>query len=187
VASFGQGCEGEPLLGAPLLEEAVRAVRRRTARGTINLNTNASRPAALDRLLAAGLDSVRASLPSARPDLYRAYARPRGYGFADVVESLRRVRRRGRFLSINYFVFPGVTDDPEEWAAFRALLREVRPDLIQWRNLNLDPDRFWAAARPLSSGRRLGLPALFAAVRREFPAVRFGYYNPPVRGPRAYR
>jgi len=187
VASFGQGCEGEPLLEAPLLEEAVRGIRRRTARGTLNLNTNASRPGALERLLAAGLDSVRVSLTSARPELYHAYARPRGYRFAEVVEAMRAVRRRGRFLSLNYFVFPGVTDDAAEWRAFRSLLREVRPDLVQWRNLNLDPDWYWETARPFSSGRRLGVAGVLARVRREFPAVRFGYFNPPVRGPRAYR
>jgi pyruvate-formate lyase-activating enzyme len=186
VASFGQGCEGEPLLVAPLLEEAVRAIRRRTARGTLNLNSNASRPAALDRVLAAGLDSVRVSLNSARPALYHAYARPRGYAFEDVVESMRRVRARGRFLSLNYFVFPGVTDDAAEWAAFRALLRAVRPDLIQWRNLNLDPAWYWETARPFASGRLLGVDGVMDRVRREFPAIRFGYYNPPLRGSMAY-
>jgi MoaA/NifB/PqqE/SkfB family radical SAM enzyme len=186
VASFGQGCEGEPLLQAPLIEEAVRAIRARTARGTLNLNTNASRPEALVRLLDAGLDSVRVSLNSARPALYRAYARPRGYGFEDVVRSMREVRRRGKFLSLNYFVFPGATDDPAEWAAFRALLREVRPDLIQWRNLNLDPEWYWGIARPLQGGAPLGVARILARVRREFPRVRFGYYNPPLRGPRAY-
>lgn len=187
VVSFGQGCEGEPLLVAPLLAEAIRAIRRRTARGTVNLNTNASRPGTLDRLLAAGLDSVRVSLNSARPEVYRAYVRPRGFAFADVLESMRRVRARGRFLSLNYFVFPGVTDDPAEWAAFRALLRAVRPDLIQWRNLNLDPAWYWETVRPFARGRGLGIPAVLARVRREFPAVRHGYYNPPLRGPRGYR
>jgi wyosine [tRNA(Phe)-imidazoG37] synthetase (radical SAM superfamily) len=187
VASFGQGCEGEPLLQAPLLAEAVRAIRARTGRGTLNLNTNASRPAALARVLEAGLDSVRVSLNSARPELYRAYARPRGYGFEDVVEAMREVKRRGRFLSINYFVFPGVTDDPSEWAAFRRLLREVRPDLIQWRNLNLDPAWYWGLARPLRSGEPVGVATILARVRREFPRVRFGYYNPPLRGARGYR
>ncbi|HWR97349.1 MAG TPA: radical SAM protein, partial [Candidatus Methanoperedens sp.] len=187
VASFGQGCEGEPLLVAPLIEAAVRAIRARTARGTLNLNTNASRPAALGRILDAGLDSVRVSLNSARPELYRAYARPRGYDFETVIESMREVRRRGKFLSLNYFVFPGVTDDPAEWAAFRRLLREVRPDLIQWRNLNLDPAWYWETARPYSGGRPLGVAAILAKVRREFPRLRCGYYNPPLRGPRRYR
>jgi len=186
VASFGQGCEGEPLLVAPLIEAAVRAIRARTARGTLNMNTNASRPAALGHILDAGLDSVRVSLNSARPELYRAYARPQGFGFEDVVESMRAVRRRGKFLSINYFVFPGVTDDPAEWAAFRKLLREVRPDLVQWRNLNLDPDWYWQTAQPFAGGEPLGVAAILARVRREFPAIRFGYYNPPLRGSRAY-
>jgi pyruvate-formate lyase-activating enzyme len=186
VASFGQGCEGEPLLAAPLIEAAVRAIRARTPRGTLNMNTNASRPAALGGILDAGLDSVRISLNSARPELYGAYARPQGYGFEDVVESMRAVRRRGKFLSINYFVFPGVTDDPAEWAAFRRLLREVRPDLIQWRNLNLDPTWYWETARPFRGGAPLGVAAILARVRREFPAIRFGYFNPPLRGSLTY-
>lgn len=187
VASFGQGCEGEPLLAAGLVAGAVREIRRRTARGTLNLNTNASRPAALGRIIDAGLDSVRVSINSARPGLYHAYFRPRGYRFGDVAEAMLEVGRRGRFLSLNYFVFPGVTDDVAEWEALRGLLRKVRPRLIQWRNLNIDPDWYWDVARPHSSGRRLGLPALMARLRREFPAVRFGYYNPPLRGSRAYR
>lgn len=187
VASFGQGCEGEPLLVAPLIEAVVRAIRARTARGTLNMNTNASRPAALGRILDAGLDSVRVSLNSARPELYRAYARPRGYGFEDVVESMRAVRRRGKFLSLNYFVFPGVTDDPAEWAAFRNLLREVRPDLIQWRNLNLDPAWYWRTAQPFMGGEPLGVATVLARVRREFPAIRFGYFNPPLRGSLRYK
>jgi pyruvate-formate lyase-activating enzyme len=186
VASFGQGCEGEPLLAAPLIEAAVRAIRARTAAGTLNMNTNASRPSALERILDAGLDSVRVSLNSARPALYRAYVRPQGFDFEDVVASMRAVKQRGKFLSINYFVFPGVTDDPAEWAAFRALLREVRPDLIQWRNLNLDPAWYWERAQPLAGGAPLGVATVLAAVRREFPAIRFGYYNPPLRGSLRY-
>ena len=45
VVSFGQGCEGEPLLQAPLLEEAIRLIRRKTFAGTINLNTTSTRRA----------------------------------------------------------------------------------------------------------------------------------------------
>ena len=60
----------------------------------------------------------------------------------------------------------------------------MRPDLIQWRNLNLDPAWYWETARPFASGAPLGVAAIMARVRREFPAIRFGYYNPPLRGPR---
>src|SRR5262245_46568796 len=81
VVSFGQGCEGEPLLFAPVLADAVRRIRAETAAGTVHLNSNASRPDAVRELCAAGLDSLRASLSSARPALYDAYYQPRGYGF----------------------------------------------------------------------------------------------------------
>ena len=36
VVSFGQGCEGEPLLQAKLLERSVIKIREKTDRGTIN-------------------------------------------------------------------------------------------------------------------------------------------------------
>ena len=81
VASFGQGCEGEPLLQGPTLLAALKLIRRQVSRGTINLNTNASRPETVARLVAAGLDSMRVSLNSARPEYYAAYYRPRGIWF----------------------------------------------------------------------------------------------------------
>ena len=40
IVSFGQGCEGEPLLAGDVIEKAIRIIRRETARGTINMNTN---------------------------------------------------------------------------------------------------------------------------------------------------
>ena len=42
-----------------------------------------------------GLDSIRISLNSARPDFYRAYYRPRGYDFEDVVASIALARAMG--------------------------------------------------------------------------------------------
>ena len=50
-----------------------------------------------------------------------------------------------------------MTDDPAEWDAFRSLLREVDPDLIQWRNLNLDPAWYWETARPFAPEALLGV------------------------------
>ncbi|HEV8190897.1 MAG TPA: radical SAM protein, partial [Ktedonobacterales bacterium] len=88
IYSFGQGCEGEPLLQWRRIETAIRAMRARTSLGTININTNASNPRALKKLYEAGLDSLRASTISARPETYNAYYRPIGYTFDDVKRSL---------------------------------------------------------------------------------------------------
>ena len=55
-------------------------IRAATRRGTINLNTNAGRPDRRSRrLCAAGLDSIRVSVNSLRPECYRAYFRPKGF------------------------------------------------------------------------------------------------------------
>jgi MoaA/NifB/PqqE/SkfB family radical SAM enzyme len=53
VVSFGQGCEGEPLLEADTIEKAVRMIRAKTGKGMINMNTNGSRTSAVKRLCSA--------------------------------------------------------------------------------------------------------------------------------------
>ncbi len=177
VVSFGQGCEGEPLLQADLLEESIRLIRARTSRGTVNLNTNGGRPEALEGLFRAGLDSVRVSLNSARPLYYERYFRPADYSFAEVAKSMGLAQRMGRFCSLNYFVFPGFTDEAEETEAFEGLLADTSAHMIQWRNLNIDPDRYLEALG-WEGGPAIGVANLLGRIRRRFPAVRFGYFNP---------
>jgi pyruvate-formate lyase-activating enzyme len=144
------------------------------------LNTNGSLPETLRRLFDAGLDSVRISFNSAREPCYRAYFRPRGYRFADVLESVRLALQNKVFVSINYLNLPGFTDTPEEFDALTRLLERHPVDMIQWRNLNFDPLRYWqlmAQAAPL--GDPLGMDRLLEALRRHFPQLRHGYFNPP--------
>ena len=90
IVSFGQGCEGEPLLRSIEIAaaiERIRAARVRTAR-SISTPTAAC-PAALERCIDAGLQAVRISLNSFRPHVYAAYYRPLGYTLDDVLESIR--------------------------------------------------------------------------------------------------
>jgi pyruvate-formate lyase-activating enzyme len=178
VVSFGQGCEGEPLLFDATLAEAVRRIRKHTSRGTVNLNSNASRPDAVSRLLDAGLDSIRASLNSPRPELYAAYYAPRGYAFAEVEESLRRVVRAGGHAAINLLCFPGVTDTTAERDALAGLVERTGLHLVQLRNLNIDPDLYRAALPPGSVARGRGMRWLRDELARRFPQLRFGYFNP---------
>ncbi|MBV9279863.1 MAG: radical SAM protein, partial [Chloroflexi bacterium] len=51
IVSFGQGCEGEPLLRARLIGRAIERIRRQTSRGQIHINTNGSNPRALQHLV----------------------------------------------------------------------------------------------------------------------------------------
>jgi pyruvate-formate lyase-activating enzyme len=182
VVSFGQGCEGEPLLQAPVLAQAIRAIRARTRRGVININTNGSRPDAVRLLLEAGLNSIRVSLNSAQEAWYNAYYKPRGYSFKNLKESLQAVVQAGGHASINYFVFPGVSDREREIEALLDLVQETGLQLIQWRNLNLDPalyiETLGGPEALLNAGEALGVPALLAELKGQFPALRYGYFNP---------
>jgi pyruvate-formate lyase-activating enzyme len=181
VVSFGQGCEGEPLLQAPTLESSIRQMRAQTSKGTINLNSNASIPAAVDRLAAAGLDSIRVSMNSARAEFHRRYYRPKNFSFAEVRQSIEVMKKHGRHVSLNYFILPGFTDDPDETAALCELMAACSPDLIQLRNLNMDPEHYLKTVGHAPSKPALGMLRWLALLKEQFPQLNFGYFNPALR------
>ncbi len=163
IVSFGQGCEGEPLLRSITIARAIELIRRTCSNGTINLNTNGSMPSALQRCIDAGLQAVRISLNSFRPRVYEAYYRPAGYGLEDVLESVRLACRAGLRVSLNLLTHPGVTDDAGEIDAMRAFLNSTNVAMIQTRTLNIDPEWYFATAgRPQAP---LGMREAIAAMR----------------------
>lgn len=178
IVSFGQGCEGEPLLQAATLKEAIRLMRGATGRGTINCNTNGSLPEQVKELAGAGLESIRVSLNSARPQYYNAYYRPRGYEFADLKRSIQLMKAHGGFASINYLVLPGLTDEEDELAMLCRFIRETGLDLIQMRNLNIDPEWYLRSIGYRPAGKKIGIVRLMARLKESFPGLRFGYFNP---------
>jgi pyruvate-formate lyase-activating enzyme len=108
------------------------------------------------------------------------YYRPNNYQFEDIVESLKVVNAFGGWTSINYFVFPGMTDSIEEYEALRKLITETGLNMIQWRNFNIDPDWYLGKIGVSETGECMGIKALQEALRKEFPTLRFGYFNPPI-------
>ncbi|MEP7258675.1 MAG: radical SAM protein [Flavitalea sp.] len=180
IVSFGQGCEGEPLLMWETIRDSIIEMRKHTPRGSININTNGSKPASVKALCDAGLDSIRVSTNSARKHIYEPYYRPNNYVFEDIVESLKVVRSYGGWTSINYFVFPGMTDSVEEYEALRKLIIDTDLCMIQWRNFNIDPDWYLAKIGVHETGEMLGIKQLMELIREEFPDLKFGYFNPPM-------
>ncbi|MCX5679998.1 MAG: radical SAM protein [Candidatus Omnitrophica bacterium] len=179
IVSFGQGCEGEPLTQAGVVEEAIHLIKGRTHKGIINLNTNGSRPDKLERLIDAGLDSVRISLNSARVIYYTKYYRPVRYNFADVVSSIKTAKKKRVFVSLNYLTMPGFTDLKDEYGALRKLVSKTGVDMIQWRNLNYDPIRYFKLlkVRPVED-EMIGIKQEMELLKKEFPKLRMGYFNP---------
>lgn len=180
IVSFGQGCEGEPLLMWETIRESIKEIRKHTSKGSININTNGSKPAAVRALCEAGLDSIRVSTNSARSEIYTPYYRPNNYVFEDIIESLKVVSSFGGWTSINYFVFPGMTDSIDEYEALRKLIIDTELKMIQWRNFNIDPDWYLGKIGVTDTGERLGMKQLHELLREEFPKLKFGYFNPPI-------
>ena len=178
VLSFGQGCEGEPLTEAALLIEAVSRYRGQGGRATVNLNSNASRPDVVAELAEAGLTSLRASLNSARPEVYERYYRPLGVGLEQVKSSMREARRRGVHVAVNLLYFPGVTDTEPEMEALIELVADTGTAMIQLRNLNIDPDYYPRILEGISFGPAAGLASFRKRLKRACPWLTFGYFNP---------
>ena len=137
-------------------------------------------PQAVKALCEAGLDSIRVSTNSAQKSLYTKYYRPNNYVFEDIIESLKVVDRYGGWSSINYFVFPGITDSVEEYEALRELISSTNLKMIQWRNFNIDPDWYLGRMGIVQESEKIGIRQMMQLLREEFPELKFGYFNPPM-------
>lgn len=176
IISFGQGCEGEPSTQAAIIVEAIKRVRARTDIGYININTNAGLTDHIRAIVDAGLNLMRVSTISALDDHYNAYYKPRGYTLNNVEKSLRYAADQGVYTSINYLVFPGVTDREEEVEAMIDFVRRTGLKLIQMRNLNIDPEAYLDII-PKAKGELLGMKYMLELFQQELPDVSIGSYT----------
>jgi molybdenum cofactor biosynthesis enzyme MoaA len=179
VVSFGQGCEGEPLMAGGVLESSIKLIRKDTKKGIINLNTNASKPEIIARLFDAGLDSIRVSINSAQNKYYTKYYKPKGYAFKDVISSIKKAKARNGFVSLNYLTFPGLTDSADELKNLKSLIEKTGINMLQLRNLNIDPIHYKKALKfSVEANELLGMRRVIALLRKEFPSIMTGYFNP---------
>ncbi len=175
IVSFGQGCEGEPSLAADVIAQSIRTVREKTDKGQININTNAGFTDGIKKIVDAGLDTMRVSMISAREDSYQAYYRA-GYSLDNVKASIRYALEHGVYVSLNLLYFPGFNDRPEEIASWKDFFREQPIQMIQIRNLNLDPDVF-LETMPKTSGKPLGAKMFIHTIQQAFPSMVIGSFS----------
>lgn len=179
LLSFGRACEGEPLLVARLLEDAMRLIRAATRSGTIHLETNGSAPAALRRLATTGLDAVTIRLVSARAETYEAMHRPEGYRFTDVRASVRVAAEQRLATSLLIPVLPGIFDRTEEIAALVSLAGELpEGSAVLMRDLAADPLRALAAVK--TRDPNVGVARALERLREELPHLRVGSFVRPL-------
>lgn len=176
IISFGQGCEGEPSTQAAVIIEAMKRVRSITKNGFININTNAGLTDHIRGIVDAGLDLMRVSTISARDDHYNAYYKPRGYSLENVKKSTRYATDQGVYTSINYLVFPGVTDREEEIEAMIDFIRQTGLRKIQMRNLNIDPESYLGII-PKGKSEPIGMKRMMEIYREEIPDLVIGSFS----------
>ena len=180
IISFGQGCEGEPSLAADRIAAGERLIRAKTAKGQININTNAGYTEGIRKIVDAGLDTMRVSIISALPDSYQAYYRS-SYALEDVKASIRYALDHGIYVSLNMLYFPGFNDREEELAAWKGFFHELPVQMIQVRNLNIDPDAFMKIM-PKAQGRSVGTKQFLQELQRAYPKLIIGSFSHYVAG-----
>jgi len=175
IISFGQGCEGEPALAWQTIAAAIRGIRARTGRGVINMNTNAGFTAGVEAIVDAGVNSIRVSMISVNQGIHQAYYRG-NYSLADVQRSIGYAKSHGVYVSLNMLLLPGLNDRCEEMSAWVDFLDGAEIDMIQLRNLNIDPDLIWSCL-PKPKGEILGVKFLIKELRQRFPALQIGNFS----------
>lgn len=174
IVSFGQGCEGEPSLQADVICAAIQRIRERTARGQININTNAGFTDGIRRIVDEGLDSMRVSIISAVEANYQRYYRA-GYTLGNVAASIDYALAHGVHVSLNMLYMPGFNDRATEFDAWVAFLREHPAQMIQVRNLNYDPDAFFEVMPPDEDF--LGTRGFLRRLKQIFPRLTIGNFS----------
>ncbi|MCB9481931.1 MAG: radical SAM protein [Desulfobacteraceae bacterium] len=180
VLSFGQGCEGDPLLAWEVILPAIEIIRSKTDKGTINMNTNGSLPIIMEKLFNAGLDSIRVSVNSFQKKYYLKYFRPK-YEFEDVLQTIRTAKDKNKFVSVNYLNMPGFTDTEPEMKELFKIIENFKIDFIQWRNLNYDPKLYF---RQMFGDKAedlipFGIINLIKHLKKNYKNLNHGYFNPP--------
>lgn len=176
LISFGQGCEGDPVMAADTIAEAVMLIRQQDKKLTINFNSNCSIPKNVEKVIKAGVDSIRISMNSALDSTYAAYYRPKNYTFADVCKSLEIANQNGTYVSLNLLMMPGVNDRKSETDALLEFLSKYKVDLIQLRNLNIDAELL-SSALNLKHDEILGVKNMLKLIKKKNKEIKFGYFN----------
>jgi pyruvate-formate lyase-activating enzyme len=175
IISFGQGCEGEPSLAAEQIAEGIKKIRAVTDQGIININTNGGYTEGIRKIVDAGINSMRVSIISAREEEYQAYYRA-NYTLEAVKESILYAKAHNVYVSLNMLLFPGFNDLLPQVAAWEKFLGETGVDMVQMRNLNVDPDEFMKIM-PACAERAIGVRAFAKNLQASLPNLRIGSFS----------
>ena len=97
-----------------------------------------------------------------------------------MIKSIETALKKKKFVSVNYLNCPGFTDTPGEFNALTRLISTYPVNMIQWRNLNFDPKKYWEMMSAVfKPGKPMGMHRIISRIKNSFPNVKHGYFNPP--------
>lgn len=127
------------------------------------------------------MDSFRFSIFSFREYFWEKYHNPDGYDFKTFLASIETAIKLKKYVSLNWLVLPGFTDQKGEIEALIKFYKKYPFNMIQLRNLNIDPDYIDKKLK-LFEEESLGMLELLKIIKKRLPDVRIGYVNPPKEG-----
>lgn len=176
IVSFGQGCEGDPIMTADVIAKAVKIIKKKAPDLTVNFNSNCSNPEKMKMLFDAGIDSIRVSMNSVVHSTYDSYYQPVGYSLDDVLKSIELANSYGVYTALNLLTIPGVNDRESETQTMLDFLNAYNIDLIQLRNLNIDPDFLFNKLK-FKKEEIMGIKNMLKLIKKKKKNIKFGYFN----------
>lgn len=160
----------------PAATEIARAIRKKTETGLFCISSEVPDPEAVKTWCNAGVDFIGLQLNSAQKVFYEAFHDSQAYRFADLEESFRVAKKSGRRTILEYAIFPGLTDFPQELNALEKLLTDAEVDMLRLYNLAADPEWYMDKLLLMTLPRKqMGMAQWWDYVRRNLPDVQIGH------------
>ena len=83
---------------------------------------------------------------------------------------------KGIYVSLNMLYFPGFNDRIEELDAWKGFFCELPVQMIQVRNLNIDPDAFLEIMPP-ATGNFVGTRQFLRELKEDYPQLVIGSFS----------
>jgi len=81
-------------------------------------------------------------------------------------------------VSVNLLTFPGFSDCEEEVEALIGFIRRTKIDMLQLKNLNIDP-KVYFNGNFLKEARPMGMLNMLEVIKHKFPGLKISYFNIP--------
>lgn len=154
------------------LTTIIKAIRKATNEGAIQIFGNAVDKEIAQQWLDAGLNQLTVALNSAQPEYYERWRSRDGFRYPALIDALTVMQDAGKSIGIEYQIFPGLTDHPSEIEALEALIKQFKKCQFKLKNLAIDPDWYMDELMLFHLSRNhVGMNEWFKQFAAKFPGI----------------